>query len=245
MPAGGDEKGMAAVVETEDWRERARAFARDLAVPEEHEELVFQALTHRSVAGAPQGNNERLEFLGDSVLSLLVSEYLFRSLPGEAEGRLTRQRAKYVSEPSLARAAEALGLGPLLALAPNEEMAGARSRASALSDAFEAVLAAVYLARGLEGARRFVQESLLPHVDPAEVWDYKSRLQELCQEEERLTPEYRTEIESGPAHERIFRSEVWVGDRMLGTGAGRSKKHAEQEAASAALDARSSEAEEA
>lgn len=221
---------------TPEWLERVAAFAAGLGISPEHHSLVEQALTHRSLAEeSVRGDNERLEFLGDSVLALLVNEHLFRAHPSSPEGVLTRLKAAYVCEPSLARAAEALELGSLLAIAPGDEAAGGRTRPSALSDAFEAVLAALYLAVGLEAAREFVRREVLERIDPDQVWDHKSRLQELLQERHRITPTYRTEVESGPAHDPIFRSEVLSGDQVLGTGAGRSKKVAEQAAAEAAL----------
>jgi ribonuclease-3 len=219
-----------------EWRERIASFAHALGVPDEHVTLFVQALTHRSLAEeAPHGDNERLEFLGDSVLALLVNEHLFRAHPQEPEGQLTKLKAQYVCEPSLARAAAALDLGSLLAMAPGDEAAGGRERPSTLSDVFEAVLAALYLTRGMEAAREFVIRELVARVDPSEVWDYKSRLQELLQDKQRVTPVYRTSVESGPAHDPVFQSEVLAGEDVLGQGTGRSKKLAEQAAAAAAL----------
>jgi ribonuclease-3 len=225
------------------WRRRIAAFADEIGLAEEHHELLAQALTHRSLGEeAADGDNERLEFLGDTVLALIVCEYLYRSYPSYSEGQLTKLKQRYVSEPSLADAAAALNLGALLAIAPADEATGGRERPSTLSDAFEAVLAAVYLARGLDAAREFVSTRLIARVNPDEVWDFKSRLQELCQERFAATPYYRSEASSGPAHAPIFKSEVLVapGDqpdsaRVLGEGTGRSKKVAEQEAARAAL----------
>lgn len=220
----------------EEWLQGIRSFGARLEIPEEHLKLFIQALTHRSLAEeAPHGDNERLEFLGDSVLALLVNDYLFRAHPEFSEGALTKLKAAYVCEPSLAAAAEALRLGELLAIAPGDEAAGGRERPSTLSDAFEAVLAAVYLARGLEAAREFVRCELIERVDPGAVWDHKSRLQELFQETRRITPAYRTRVESGPAHDPLFQSEVVAGEEVLGQGTGRSKKLAEQAAAEDAL----------
>ena len=219
-----------------EWLARVREFARGLGIGPEHDPLVVRALTHRSLAEeAPHGDNERLEFLGDSVLALLVNDYLYRTHPEHSEGQLTKLKARYVCEPSLALAAGALSIGPLLAIAPGDEAAGGRERASTLSDAFEAVLAAVYLALGLEAAREFVLRELIHRVNPDEVWDYKSRLQELLQEKQRVTPAYRTVVESGPAHEPLFFSEVLANDQTLGKGTGRNKKLAEQAAAADAL----------
>jgi ribonuclease-3 len=219
-----------------EWRARAAEFARELGIPGESLSLVLQALTHRSLADAAPGyDNERLEFLGDSVLALLVNDHLFREHAEAPEGQLTKLKARYVCEPSLAEAASALGLGPLLLMAPGDDAAGGRARPSTLSDAFEAVLAALYLACGIEAARTFVMERLVQRVDPTTVIDHKSRLQELFQERRRQTPVYRTDVESGPAHDRVFRSEVLVEDEVLGEGTGRSKKLAEQAAAADAL----------
>jgi len=223
--------------EDEAWLARIRRFARKLEIGPEHESLMVRALTHRSLADeAPLGDNERLEFLGDSVVALLVNEHLYRTYPEHSEGQLTRLKQQYVCEPSLAQAALGLDLGALLALAPGDEAAGGRERSSILSDAFEAMLAAVYLARGLDAAREFVLRELVERVDPSTVWDYKSRLQELYQEKHRATPTYSTTVDGGPAHERIFRSEVRAGSETLGRGTGRSKKLAEQAAAADALE---------
>lgn len=219
-----------------EWQARAREFARQLGLGKEHDLLVVQALTHRSLADeAEHGDNERLEFLGDSVLALLVNEYLFHAHPRHAEGQLTKLKARYVCEPSLADAAVALNLGPLLAMAPSDEVAGGRERPSTLSDAYEAVLAAVYLARGIEAARAFIRDTLIHRVDPTTIRDYKSHLQELFQERHRVTPAYRTAAESGPAHDRLFHSEVVADGKVLGQGSGRNKKTAEQAAAEDAL----------
>jgi len=219
-----------------EWQARVREFAASLGVGAEHRPLIVRALIHRSLADvAPAGDNERLEFLGDSVLALLVNHYLYETFPEHTEGQLTRLKALYVSEPSLAEAAAALGLGALLAMAPSDDAAGGRSRPSTLSDAFESVLGALYLARGLEAAREFVAHRLIARVDPTEVRDHKSRLQELFQEGRKLTPVYETVVESGPAHDRLFRSEVRADGALLGQGTGKSKKLAEQAAAADAL----------
>jgi ribonuclease III len=220
----------------EEWLGRVREFGASLDIAPEHAGLVVQALTHRSLSEeAPGGDNERLEFLGDSVLALLVNDYLFRSYPGHTEGQLTKLKATYVSEPSLAQAAAALDLGSLLAIAPSDEAAGGRTRPSTLSDTFEAVLAALYLSRGLEAARQFVLQELIGRTDPTAVWDHKSRLQEMLQEKYRITPSYRTVVKSGPAHDRVFHSEVLANEQSIGQGTGRSKKIAEQAAAEDAL----------
>src|SRR4051812_37474957 len=182
------------------WLKRVRAFGRSLGFRPKDRDLLIRALTHRSLSELTPGfDNERLEFLGDSVVALLVNDHLFRAFPECAEGQLTRLKQRYVCEAALATAAAALDLGSLLAMAPGDEAAGGRERPSTLSDAFEAVLAALYLARGLEPAREFVMRELVPRVDPEELSDYKSRLQELFQERHRLTPVYQTRPASGPA----------------------------------------------
>lgn len=219
------------------WKARLEALRQRLGIGEEQRSLLQQALTHRGLSeSAPHGDNERLEFLGDSVLALLVIEHLYLTYPGEPEGRLTKLKALYVSEPSLAEAATALSLGSYLALAGSDDAAGVRSRPSTLCDLFESILGALYLARGLDAAREFVREALIARVDPSQVWDHKSQLQEICQERWRITPLYRTDTESGPAHDRVFASVALLGQTVLGKGCGRSKKAAEQAAAANALE---------
>jgi len=221
---------------SEAWVEGVRAFARRLGMGPEHHALLTQALSHRSLADvSPHGDNERLEFLGDSVLELVVTDHLYRAHPDYNEGQLTKLKVRYVSEPSLVEAAAALGLGPLLAMAAGEEAAGGKERPSTLSDAFEAVIAALYLARGLDAVREFLLHELIEVVDPTIVWDYKSRLQETFQERMKVTPSYHTVAESGPSHEPVFLSEVSAAGQVLGQGTGRSKKVAEQAAAADAL----------
>lgn len=219
------------------WQDQVRAFGEALALDEAGTALLRQALTHRSLSdSAPAGDNERLEFLGDSILALLVNEFLYREHPTHAEGQLTRLKQLYVCEPSLVVAATALRLGEMLLMAPNDVAAGGRERPSALSDAFEAVLAALYLSRGLEAARAFVHRELIRRIDPTAEWDYKSRLQELFQEKRRITPAYRTTADAGgPAHSPLFTSKVVAGEEVLGRGTGKSKKLAEQAAAQDAL----------
>jgi len=239
------QSGTTTLVQDDTWHERLRTFGTQLGLEPGHHELVARALTHRSLGEeSPSGDNERLEFLGDTILALIVCEHLFHTYPEHAEGQLTKLKQRYVSEPSLAEAAASLQLGSLLAIAPGDDVAGGRERPSTLSDAFEAVLAAVYLALGLEAARKFVRVNLIDRVDPHVVWDYKSRLQELYQDKHSATPFYRSAPSEGPAHAPIFHSQVLVNspettgatDRLLGEGSGRSKKLAEQEAARDALE---------
>lgn len=218
------------------YRARAAAFARELGLPPEQETLVRQALTHRSaVEGLDLPDNERLEFLGDRVLDLIVTEHLYLTYPDNPEGPLTRLKIRYVSEPSLAWVAREIGLGELVVLSAGDEATGGRERPSTLSDAFEAILAAIYLALGLEAAREFVRRELLERVDPTEAWDHKSRFQELCQERLLQTPLYQTMQESGPAHNPRFVSRALVAGAVYGEGTGASKRAAEQAAAAASL----------
>jgi ribonuclease III len=212
-------------------------FAGYLQIEPRYYPLLRQALTHRSQSEtAPHGDNERLEFLGDSILGMLVNEYLYLAYPSATEGELTRMKANVVSEPSLAEAAQRLELGPLIDLARGEEAGGGRDRPSILSDAFEAVLGAVYLARGIEAARAFVRGHLITAADPLRERDHKSVLQELMQETRRSTPTYHIVDTVGPAHEREFVAEVRLDGQSLGAGRGRSKKLAEQAAAMSALE---------
>jgi ribonuclease-3 len=212
-------------------------FAAALQIEPRYYPLLRQALTHRSQSElAPHGDNERLEFLGDSVLGMLVNEYLYLAYPSGTEGELTRMKANVVSEPSLADAARDLELGALIDLARGEETGGGRDRPSILSDAFEAVLAAVYLARGIDAARDFVRRNLIAATDPLRERDHKSTLQELMQETRRSTPSYHIVETVGPAHEREFIAEVRLDGEPIGRGRGRSKKLAEQAAALVALE---------
>lgn len=204
--------------------------------------LLRQAFTHTSYVneqrGARTADNERLEFLGDAVLQVTVSEYLYRTYPDRPEGELTRLRANIVCEPSLVRFAEALDFGKVVLLGKGEEQTGGRTRPSLLADAFEAFLGALYLDQGLEAARGFLNNHLfsqLPRDGQAPLKDYKTELQEKVQHLVLGALDYRITEERGPAHDREFMAVVYVGERPLGQGSGRSKKEAEQRAASQAL----------
>lgn len=195
--------------------------------------LLELALTHPS-AGTP--DNQRLEFLGDAVLELLVSEKLYRAYPDKAEGELTGLRARLVCEDTLSRLADGLCLGEALRVAPGEERTGGRKRPSILCDTIEAVIAAVYLDGGLGAARKLIN-SLLP--DPEELVgserDSKSLLQERLQSLGEPVPAYRLVRQSGPPHDPRFEVAVFRGNTELARGEGRSKKQAEQAAARKAL----------
>ena len=211
--------------------------------------LLLRALTHSSFANeadpaAGVADNETLEFLGDSVLGFLVADLLFRAHPEWGQGWLTKARAELVSEGAFADKGRNLGLGTLLRLARTDERAGGRERDARLADAFEALVAAVYLDAGLDAARAVVEKLFsagLASLDPGELSrrDFKSALQERAQADGKPLPRYRLLSESGPDHEKRFVYEVRFGegDELTATGEGPSKKEAQREAARAALAA--------
>ena len=202
--------------------------------------LLENALTHSSCANESRGrlqSNERLEFLGDSILGMVVADHLYRNHPDLPEGELTRTRAALVCEDSLVEVAEALRLGEYLHLGKGEEAGGGRKRPSIQADAVEAVLAAVYLDGGIGSARKIVQQYILCReveglTSPR---DYKTALQELVQRESGQVLKYRLTGEEGPDHDKRFFVEVDLNGEMAGRGKGHSKKEAEQMAAKAAM----------
>lgn len=198
--------------------------------------LLTRALTHSSRANEEgsksDGDNERLEFLGDAVLELCSSSFLFRQYPDLTEGELTRLRASLVCEPTLALCAGELGLGAYLLLGKGEEHSGGRERASVLSDALEALIGAVYLDGGLSEADRLITRWILTDIESKQLFhDSKTILQERVQAELSERVRYRLLEETGPDHDRRFTVEVQIGEKSYGRGTGRSKKAAEQEAA--------------
>ena len=198
-------------------------------------DLLITALTHSSYANeakAPTQYNERLEFLGDSVLSLVVANYLFRHST-RPEGELSRMRASLVSEEALFQFAKEIDLGAYLRLGRGEELGGGRERPSVVSDAFEAVIAALYLDGGMEAARSFI----LPFITEGKTAeeDYKTKLQEVIQQNPEDKLSYAVTGESGPAHDKRFEVTVLLNGSAMAAGTGRSKKAAEQQAAKAAL----------
>ncbi len=200
-----------------------------------------QALTHTSYRNEVPGvdvDNERLEFLGDAVLELTVSEALFRRWPDFPEGRLTRLRASLVNTRTLADVSRALGLGRALRLGRGEEVTGGRDRRSTLADAFEATLGAVYLDGGLEAARAFVERALMPRMDALarrDGRDSKTLLQEWAQEHHRVVPSYEIIGHQGPDHDLVFTARVTVAGVGEADGEGRTKKEAHRAAAAALL----------
>ena len=198
--------------------------------------LLRIALTHTSYANESKvatTHNERLEFLGDSVLSVVVADYLFHQ-SGRPEGELTRMRASLVSEDALFQFAQEIQLGEYLRLGHGEDLGGGRSRPSVVSDAFEAVIAALYLDGGMEAARNFI----LPFITEGKTAedDYKTRLQEVVQQDPSAVLKYEVTGETGPDHNKQFTVCVWRNGELLADGRGRSKKAAEQHAAKVALE---------
>ena len=204
--------------------------------------LLQNALTHSSYANERWHNsllsNERLEFLGDSILGMAVAEYLFKQFPDRPEGDLTRMRADMVCETSLAAIASRLKLGEHLLLGHGEERFGGRSRASILADAVESVIAASFLDGGMEAAKGIIQRFVLCNVPATKLQnvDHKTALQELVQQKRNQTLCYRLVGESGPDHDKVFTAQVLLNDNVVGEGTGSSKKRAEQDAARAALE---------
>lgn len=204
--------------------------------------LLETALTHSSYANEfsrRKGEidfNERLEFLGDAVLELVTSEFIFENHRDMPEGNMSKLRASLVCEPSLAYCARELGLGNYLRLGRGEDMTGGRNRDSILSDAFEAVIGALYLDGGLEPAGEFVRNLALAKLDDARIFkDSKTYLQEITQNEFRCMPEYVLIGEEGPAHMKSFTVELRIAGKKFAVGSGTSKKGAEQEAARKAI----------
>lgn len=198
--------------------------------------LLTTALTHTSYANeskVPVKHNERLEFLGDSVLSIVVADYLFHQCKNKPEGELTRLRASLVCESALFQFANEINLGSYLLLGKGEERGGGRTRPSVVSDAFEAVIAALYLDGGIEVARKFI----LPFIEEGKTAedDYKTRLQEVIQQNPEEKLRYQVEEESGPDHDKHFVVAVYLNSNCMGRGSGHSKKAAEQHAAREAL----------
>jgi len=203
------------------------------------EKLLKQALTHSSYANEKHmkklSDNERLEFLGDAVLELTSSEFLFTNYPDLTEGQLTKLRASIVCEPTLAMCTEALHLGDFLYLGKGEDQTGGRNRKSILSDAMEAVIGAIYLDGGFANAKEFVLKYIMTDIEHKHLfYDSKTILQEVVQgEHEKL--DYVLLGETGPDHDKSFTVGVVIGDKQVSTGTGHTKKAAEQEAAYQAL----------
>lgn len=219
-------------------RNRLRALLERAGVRHAGLEEIERAFVHESAA-KERGlrSNERLEFLGDAVLGVVVARWLFERFPDDREGTLAKRKAAIVSDAEIARTAKRLGFADLVELGEGERIHGGAERPSTLGDAFEAFLAALYLEHGFEAAQRFVLNEHLPALDLARAAeaDAKTQLQELTQGRLSCIPVYR-ERAAGPAHERCFTSQVQVDGETLGTGTGPSKKAAQQHAAAQALE---------
>lgn len=206
-------------------------------------QLLMTALTHRSYVNEHKKSvtehNERLEFLGDAVLELVVTDYLFKNY-NEPEGILTNLRAALVRTESIGAAGVELGYEPLVRMSKGEKQGSDRARQQILANAFEAVTGAIYLERGYDDASAFIHKHIICKLDDilkSGSWrDPKSHLQEVSQRIDSLTPQYRVIEETGPDHDKTFTLGVYVGDKLMGTGVGPSKQVAQQQAAQAALD---------
>lgn len=221
-------------------RTSAHAFLVDHQIEFDDEELMSTALIHPSYAQerSAQSNNQRLEFLGDAVLDFVVAEYLYKNYSDKAEGDLTQIRARVVCEKALVEMANSINIGKYLMLGRGEDMSGGRNRKSILADTVEAVIGAVYLDQGLECARSFILkylQTVIMETANGDYQDYKSRLQEIVQARSRDNVYYKIISETGPAHAKSFVAGVFLKDKLLATGNGKSKKEAEQSAAGKAL----------
>jgi len=207
---------------------------------------LLTAITHRSYLNehrdATQDHNERFEFLGDAVLELVVTDFLFKKYPKKPEGELTAIRAALVNTISLADASTRLGVNDFLLLSKGEAKDTGRARQYILANTFEALIGAIYLDQGYEKAEQFIGDQLFARTDEIvdkRLWqDAKSRLQELAQERMNVTPSYQTLAQEGPDHDRVFTVGVFLGKEQAGEGKGRAKQEAEQEAAENAIEAK-------
>ncbi|MCR5344011.1 MAG: ribonuclease III [Butyrivibrio sp.] len=202
--------------------------------------LLLQALTHSSYANEQKinkrGDYERLEFLGDAVLELVSSDYLYMKYPDKKEGEMTKMRASMVCEPALAYCAAEIHLEKYLILGKGEEATGGRHRESIIADVMEAIIGAIYLDSGIDAARAHIEKFILNNPEEKQIfYDSKSVLQEIVQRDSALELRYEICGEKGPEHDKIFEAAVYVGDKKLGEGSGRTKKSAEQKAAYQAI----------
>ena len=206
--------------------------------------LLKQALVHSSYLNEnpdeSSGDNEKLEFLGDAVLDVIITEKLYRECPDSSEGEMTRLRAALVNGSALAGIARKIGLGEVLYMGRGEEASGGRNKKPNLAGALEALVAAIYLDRGITVTRKVIlglfEKEIVNVLAKAAVRDAKSRLQEIVQSSSQAVPFYRIIGEEGPNHDKTFTVEVFVGNKAMGRGTGKSKKQAETEAARAALE---------
>jgi len=219
------------------------ALEKNIGIVFTNKDLLTEALTHRSYLNEyPRWHlphNERLEYLGDAVLELLVSEELFKKFPTEPEGQLTVFRAALVNYQILARVAESLGMDKFILMSRGERKDTGKAREVILANAMESLIGAIYLDRGFGAIKPFVDKYVMSHLPEVlktkSYKDAKSELQELVQEKMKTTPTYRVMEESGPAHRRIFKMGVYFGEKFIADGEGQSKQEAELEAAKNAL----------
>lgn len=219
------------------------AHAASLGLVFKNLDLFEEALTHRSYLNenrSSRAHNERLEFLGDAVLELAVTRFLFDKYPKKPEGELTAYRAALVNTYSLADSADAIGLNDMLLLSKGESKDTGRARLIILANAFEAVLGAIYLDQGYDAAEAFVAKHLYPKIEEVvekRMWqDPKSQFQELAQDKKSITPQYRTLSQVGPDHDKRFTVGVFLEEKEIARGDGKSKQEAEQAAATAAIE---------
>ncbi|MGH1363100.1 MAG: ribonuclease III [Calditrichia bacterium] len=220
------------------------AFQKQFQLTFSDESLILTALKHRSYLNATNEkrikSNERLEFLGDAVLDLVVTQFLYETFPGKSEGQLSKAKSVLVSKPVIADKANLMNLGDLVLMNRGEEKTGGRTRKSIIADAFEAIVGAIYLDMGLQMADEFIHTYLLDDhgktLQKGMYRNYKSILLEYAQGEGYSLPNYRVVRETGPDHAKQFVIEVWVNNEALGTGEGKSKKRAEQDAAREAVE---------
>lgn len=219
-----------------DHREILKKIQDELHIKFINKDLLLNALTHKSYAIEKKMKyfNERLEFLGDSIISSIVAEFLYNRYPQYDEGKLSRMKSYLVSRVSLVHWAKRIRIGKYILLSRNEESSGGKKRASLLANVFEALIGALYLDRGYEVTRSFILQFLSKLRRVVDI-DYKSKLQEIIQQKLKNTPDYRIVQETGPDHNKVFKIEVLVKKRRLGVGSGKSKKEAEQAAAHSAL----------
>lgn len=222
-----------------------QTFAKKLGITFNNINLLIEALTHRSYLNEHReytgSHNERLEFLGDAVLELAVTDFLFKKFPAKTEGELTSYRAALVNTVSLAESAQLLDINEYLLLSKGEAKDTGRAREVILADAFEAIIGAVYLDSGFTAAEAFIAKNLYNKIDGViakrSYQDAKSRFQEIAQEKRGTTPNYETLSEIGPDHNKRFIVGVFIGDAEIARGKGQSKQEAEQSAAEAGLTA--------
>jgi ribonuclease-3 len=220
------------------------SFAQQLGLSFKNLDLLIEALTHRSYLNEHReytgSHNERLEFLGDAVLELAVTDFLFKKFPAKPEGELTAYRAALVNTVSLAESSQLLGVNDFLLLSKGESKDTGRARDVILADAFEAIIGAIYMDSGYDAAEAFIAKNIFNKIDKViaerSYQDAKSRFQEIAQEKRGTTPNYETLSEVGPDHDKRFTVGVFIGSEEIARGEGQSKQEAEQAAAQAGLD---------